>query len=420
MPRKFGADEEFLYSEDTMLNIVNPYAGLLSSEEEKKLGEQARTMGLLNLASTLFAAGGPSPVRQKLGTAFAQGIPAYMQGVQGTYEQGVNAMLTKEKIEEMRRKRTEVEQIRKLAPQLFQVTRAEPTTGAFDLGGMGPVPEQPITGVRINRELLPALGALGPAGMEYASQVAQFEKSLRPERVTLKPGEQVIEPETGRVVAKVAPTPDKVDLGTHIAFYDPQNPGKPIITLPKGKDPKDLTSTELQVGGQFNTQAAPFISLGQNYKKIETAAKNPSAAGDISLIFGYMKLLDPASVVREGEFATAQNAGNIPESIYGMYNRAIRGERLAPTIREDFLGQAKNLVRSQQEIYKQTIEPRFDSIVQSAKLNKQNVMFNPFAGIDLTQTQTPQPQTIKREIPTISQTMQSGVTSGIKIRRIGD
>lgn len=268
--------------------------------------------------------------------------------------------------------------------------------------------------------MLPALMALGPEGMDYAAKISQFEKSLRPERVTLKPGEQVIEPETGRVVAKVAPTPDKVDLGTHIAFYDPQNPGRPIITLPKGKDPKDLTSTELQVGGQFNTQAAPFISLGQNYKKIETAAKNPSAAGDISLIFGYMKLLDPASVVREGEFATAQNAGNIPESVYGMYNRAIRGERLAPTIREDFLGQAKNLVRSQQEIYKQTIEPRFDSIVQSANLNKQNVMFNPFAGIDLTQTQAPPSQTTKREVPTISQTMQSGVTSGIKIRRIGD
>lgn len=397
-------------------------AGLLGADAQAQAEQRAQNAALLNfgLNALLRSQGQPGQPRQGLGQILAaSGIPAvsaYQQSFDKTLTDAVKGL----QVQELLRKRQESEQIRKLAPQVFQVTRAEPTTGAFDLGGMGPVPEQPITGVRVNRELLPALGALGPAGMEYASQVAQFEKSLRPERVTLKPGEQVIEPETGRVVAKVAPTPDKVDLGTHIAFYDPQNPTKPIITLPKGKDPKDLTSTELQVGGQFNTQAAPFISLGQNYKKIETAAKNPSAAGDISLIFGYMKLLDPASVVREGEFATAQNAGNIPESIYGMYNRAIRGERLAPTIREDFLGQAKNLVRSQQEIYKQTIEPRFESIVQSANLNKQNVMFNPFAGIDLTQTQTPQPQTTKREIPTISQTMQSGVTSGIKIRRIGD
>lgn len=397
-------------------------AGLLDPAQMQAAEQRAQNSALINTFFSVLQAsrGQPGQGRPGIGQIVGQAGPVGLQAYQQSFDRTLADTLKGLQVSEFRRKQEEAEKIRKLAPQVFQVTRAEPTTGAFDLGGMGPVPEQPITGVRVNRELLPALGALGPEGMDYATKISQFEKSLRPERVTLKPGEQVIEPETGRVVAKVAPTPDKVDLGTHIAFYDPQNPGRPIITLPKGKDPKDLTSIELQVGGQFNTQAAPFISLGQNYKKIETAAKNPSAAGDISLIFGYMKLLDPASVVREGEFATAQNAGNIPESVYGMYNRAIRGERLAPTIREDFLGQAKNLVRSQQEIYKQTIEPRFDSIVQSANLNKQNVMFNPFAGIDLTQTQAPPSQTTKREVPTISQTMQSGVTSGIKIRRIGD
>lgn len=402
--------------EDDILSLLDPTGGLRQRAEG-----QARSQGLLNLGFALLQAsrGQPGQGKPSLGQVIGQAGPVGLQAYQQTFDKTLADALRGMQIQEMKKKQAEAEQIRRIAPQVFQVTRAEPTTGAFDLGGMGPVPEQPITGVRVNRELLPALAALGPSGMEYASQVAQFEKSLRPERVTLKPGEQVIEPETGRVVAKVAPTPDKVDLGTHIAFYDPQNPGRPIITLPKGKDPKDLTSTELQVGGQFNTQAAPFISLGQNYKKIETAAKNPSAAGDISLIFGYMKLLDPASVVREGEFATAQNAGNIPESVYGMYNRAVRGERLAPTIREDFLSQAKNLVRSQQEIYQQTVEPRFDSIVRSANLNKQNVMFNPFAGIDITPTQA-QPQATKKEIPTVSQMMQGGVTGGITVRRIRD
>ena len=348
--------------------------------------EKAFTQGLLGAIFQAASLSGPQarPVgtAQGLGQIGLTALGRYESSFDKTLQDAIKGLQVKDLLE----KRKESEQIRRLAPQLFQTTRA-PSQTIYDVEGETTIPGA-VTGVSVNRELLPALGALGPAGMEYASKVAEFEKSLRPERVTLKPGEQVIEPSTGRVVAKVAPTPDKVDLGTHIAFYDPQNPGKPIITLPKGKDPKDLTSTELQVGGQFNTQAAPFISLGQNYKKIETAAKNPSAAGDISLIFGYMKLLDPASVVREGEFATAQNAGNIPESVYGMYNRAIRGERLAPTIREDFLGQAKNLVRSQQEIYKQTIEPRFDSIVKDANLNKQNVMFNPFAGIDLTSSQT--------------------------------
>lgn len=391
--------------------------GLLGINPESAK-EKAFTRGLLGAIAQAAALSGPQarPVGnlQGLGQIGLAGLGAYESSFDKTLADALRGV----QVAELKRKQDVATQLRTLAPKLLETQRA-PSQTIYDVEGEATVPGA-ITGYGINKQMLPALMALGPEGMDYAAKISQFEKSLRPERVTLKPGEQVIEPETGRVVAKVAPTPDKVDLGTHIAFYDPQNPGRPIITLPKGKDPKDLTSTELQVGGQFNTQAAPFISLGQNYKKIETAAKNPSAAGDISLIFGYMKLLDPASVVREGEFATAQNAGNIPESIYGMYNRAIRGERLAPTIREDFLGQAKNLVRSQQEIYKQTIEPRFDSIVQSANLNKQNVMFNPFAGIDLTQTQAPPSQTTKREVPTISQTMQSGVTSGIKIRRIGD
>jgi len=380
--------------------------------------EKAFTQGLLGSIFQAAALSGPQarPVGnlQGLGQIGLAGMGAY----ESSFDKQLKEALTSLQVKDLLEKRKESEQIRRLAPQLFQTTRA-PSQTIYDVEGETTIPGA-ITGVSVNRELLPALGALGPAGMEYASKVAEFEKSLRPERVTLKPGEQVIEPSTGRVVAKVAPTPDKVDLGTHIAFYDPQNPSKPIITLPKGKDPKDLTSTELQVGGQFNTQASPFISIGQNYKKIETAAKNPSAAGDISLIFGYMKLLDPTSVVREGEFATAQNAGSVPDRIFALYNKALTGETLKSNIREDFVSQAKNLVRSQQEIYKQTIEPRFDSIVQSANLNKQNVMFNPFAGIDLTPSQTPPSAPEVRKIPTIQEQMQGGVMGGITVRRIKD
>lgn len=264
---------------------------------------------------------------------------------------------------------------------------------------------------------LPALAALGPEGIATATELAKFQQMFRPETVTLKPGERVVEKGTGKIVAEIPQAPEKIDLGTHIAFVDPANPTRIVGTLPKGKDADKITSQELQVGQQFATQAQPFIQTGQAYKKIEVAAKNPSAAGDISLIFGYMKLLDPGSVVREGEFATAQNAGGIPQSIYGAYNRALNGERLAPSVRNDFINQAKNLVSSQQEIFNQTIKPRFDSIVKSAQLNPENVMFNPFAGIDLTTTKK-QPETpTTGNIPTVREMMQRPI-SNITVRRI--
>ena len=393
--------------------------GLLTPEQQAAAQTRARQAAALQLGLGMIAGAQGQRGAGKPGLAqiIGQAGPGALQAYQTSFDQTLKNALTSMQLAEMRRKQTEQEQLRRIAPQLFQVSRAEPTTGPFDLAGTGPVPEQPITGVQINRQMLPALASLGPAGMEYASQIAQFEKSLRPERVTLKPGEQIIEPETGRVVAKVAPMPDKVDLGTHVGFYDPQNPAKLLLTLPKGKDPKDLTATELQVGGQFNTQAAPFITIGQSYKKIEAAAKNPSPAGDISLIFGYMKLLDPTSVVREGEFATAQNSGSVPDNIWGAYNKALTGEGLTAPRRQDFLNQARNLIASQKEIYDQTVRPRFESIVQSGNLNKSNVMFDPFAGIDLTKPAKPAPPTTGT-IPSVRQMMDSGATGGITVRRI--
>jgi len=60
-----------------------------------------------------------------------------------------------------------------------------------------------------------------------------------------------------------------------------------------------------------------------------------------------MKILDPASVVRETEFANAQNAAGVPDQIRNMYNRALRGERLGEAQRDDFVNSAKKLVVSQ-------------------------------------------------------------------------
>jgi len=94
--------------------------------------------------------------------------------------------------------------------------------------------------------------------------------------------------------------------------------------------------------------ADDFDKAIKNDKIIVNAFENlrntpASAAGDISFIFQYMKMLDPGSVVREGEFATAQNATGVPEQIQNLYNRALSGQRLNQRQREDFLSTANQL-----------------------------------------------------------------------------
>jgi hypothetical protein len=91
----------------------------------------------------------------------------------------------------------------------------------------------------------------------------------------------------------------------------------------------------------------PFRLVEQAYARIEGVGGRATAASDLSLIFNYMKMLDPGSTVREGEFANAQNSAGIPDRITNLWNRALEGTRLAPEQRDQFIDTAKGLMEAQ-------------------------------------------------------------------------
>lgn len=111
---------------------------------------------------------------------------------------------------------------------------------------------------------------------------------------------------------------------------------------------------EVNLRREFNNrqEVKDFRTVQSAYNSVQAAARNPSAAGDLSLIFAYMKILDPGSVVREQEFANAQNAAGVPDRIRNLYNRALNGQRLNPNQRNDFLNQANNLFQTRQQTYR--------------------------------------------------------------------
>lgn len=110
------------------------------------------------------------------------------------------------------------------------------------------------------------------------------------------------------------------------------------------------TQATQRVGERENQLRDEFTSLTKDYRtqrdaygRVQVSAQEPSAAGDLSMIFSYMKLLDPGSVVREGEQATAANARGVPDAIRNQYNRLMTGERLTDTQRADFVARAEKL-----------------------------------------------------------------------------
>ena len=138
---------------------------------------------------------------------------------------------------------------------------------------------------------------------------------------------------------------------------------KPIVVGDKLIDPDTfevLYGASAPTGGDFKDAQAfrkEFTSLGriktfagvtEAYSRIVASAKDPSAAGDLSLIFNFMKVLDPGSTVREGEFATAQNAGGVDARVRSLFNSVIDGTRLDVGQRSDFLDRANRLYKSQE------------------------------------------------------------------------
>jgi hypothetical protein len=123
--------------------------------------------------------------------------------------------------------------------------------------------------------------------------------------------------------------------------------GDSLTPIPGG--PADKSSPQAVASGEQSLRKEVTQNLKDDqgvlsmYRNVQAAARQPSAAGDLSMIFAFMKMLDPGSVVREQEFANAQNAAGVPDQVRNAYNKAISGQRLNPAQRQDFMNQAAQL-----------------------------------------------------------------------------
>lgn len=104
---------------------------------------------------------------------------------------------------------------------------------------------------------------------------------------------------------------------------------------------------------EFLGQSKDFNDTASSYQRMINSSNNPSAAGDLALIFNYMKMLDPGSTVREGEFANAAASGSYGARFQAAAQKILTGERLDDTMREDFMNRASELYQGQLSRHKQ-------------------------------------------------------------------
>lgn len=167
--------------------------------------------------------------------------------------------------------------------------------------------------------------------------------------------------------------------------------GKVVYSAPLTGEEK-VNPAEAPLRTSFLNQATPHIQISQAYRKIETAPD--TAAGDMSKIFGFMKILDPSSTVREGEYASAENARGVPDTVRAQYNKVMSGQRLTPSQRTQFTQAAGDLVGSQKQQFEGQ-KKFFENIAVKNKIAPESVIYDPYEGLNL---QTTPPKAPKQPV----------------------
>ena len=176
--------------------------------------------------------------------------------------------------------------------------------------------------------------------------------------------------------------------------------------------PQNVYSESESMRKEFNSlkPVQDFSLQSSAYGRLAASAADPSPAGDLALIFNYMKVLDPGSTVREGEAASIRNAGNVPQRVIAQYNSLFSGEgSLSKEQRADVLNRAGSLYKAAESSF-DNVYRRYSGIAERRNLPIEDVL------IDYRYTQplgngTAQPATLQF-FNTEAEVIASGLPSG--------
>lgn len=303
--------------------------------------EKAFTQGLLGSIFQAAALSGPQarPVGnlQGLGQIGLAGMGAY----ESSFDKQLKEALTGLQVKDLLAKRKESEQLRTLLPQVFKTTRA-PSQTIYDVEGETTIPGA-VTGVSVNRELLPALGALGPAGMQYATQVSEFAKSLQPktsvQSIFNDKGQEVkvrYNEDTGQysqLGGAKAESLVQIDLGNMVELRTPT--GAVVGRIAKGAAPK---------GPSFSFNESTGLVIDQNTGAVSQPRDTQGNLVDIS------QFRKP-SESQEKQVIGVQNTRNAIGEFRNELSNFTRLDTLKPTERARIETKYRNMLMQAKEAY---------------------------------------------------------------------
>jgi len=144
---------------------------------------------------------------------------------------------------------------------------------------------------------------------------------------------------------------------------------------------QDRTFTKVQsLGKRYDQASKTSREAIEGFQKVESAATtpNPSGASDMTLLFGYLKSIDPGSTIRESEFRAASETQPIPERIEALRQKLLSGDLLAPEQRKRILLESKRAVFNQLKL-QNNINNRFKNIAENFQIDP-DLIIDPIFG----------------------------------------
>jgi len=139
-------------------------------------------------------------------------------------------------------------------------------------------------------------------------------------------------------------------------------------------DPKEKFNQEEKIRKEWQGRSKVYGELGGIYSNLKASADAKTGPGDIALITGFMKMLDPGSVVRETEFATARDTAGLFERLTNQATKIQSGQlfSLDSKQRGEYVALAKQYLDAAEKKAEQE-KKDLNIVVKNYKLNPENV-----------------------------------------------
>lgn len=221
------------------------------------------------------------------------------------------------------------------------------------------------------------------ARLDRRQSLAQLALDRRAQAAQQAAGELETRRETARANAPRNPVVT-VQNGKRIYTEPSKAIGQEAPTPPPRTQGNGMnTQRVLTLQGHFNTDQTvkDAQQVATAFQKIKGAATGPhTPTNDMSLVYGLMKMQDPNSTVREGEYATAENAANVPARVRDAYNLAIRNHLLPEETRQQFLQTAGSIAHAQQSVFQGTLKRYSDQATRNG-VDPRDVVYDPYEGL---------------------------------------